>query len=670
MSELIDAEMMEASTLLSNLGTKRTLELDEELVEFTAVEDHPTRTQHQQTQADGSKDTAPKRNPVRTTTYPRSILCNTTRPAQPPPLGPRDNPHQLPHKNLVEISMILTSDDAASECHRIISHLLTQLIDVDDSVAILPMEPLSSSEPIRAPSQLPTNWTKLGRYIYLKGGAYSFRSRNDHQGHRKHPEPWLVFHLASKKETSHILQSVSIEFERVNGRNIRVKSCQEFDSYTPLMFPFLYNKSHLPSLMAQLRDLLEKVKHQMEQDHLLDDNHIGWSVPEFTLRVNNPRFPSQTTANDKRFDSFTSQNKRIIHLECGETAAPFILHLFNYIKEHGLMRRTFGKYVLVTEPLTKDASGQECALLRRMSQMHTNYHNSVQLHSIIGIINISASTPVRRTGSSSPSNHPSTQSLLEILYGLRLPDGSPLFLTILPRPNGSTIDCVIPNTAAAETRLIQMNRHFPGYLKHYLVELGYHPETVTSIINRACDPDLTATISQLTWDATNKCIILPSETALGLDLDAMAQEPWMQVGPPIPSFHLQSRKNYNDPEHAFPLTSDLSVTTIHEKKKAPSSPTSTSTSDSPNPMSPTKEVVIVDNLPPDDISMLSTMSKGDLVKMLMQLNRNNRQLSGTTGFAPAREMSPHAGPTPTTTPAEPAEGQGTKGCPVAAAMGE
>ncbi len=59
-----------------------------------------------------------------------------------------------------------------------------------------------------------------------------------------------------------------------------------------------------------------------------------------------------------------SQNKRIIHLECCETASPYLLQLFRYIKDTGAMRRMFGKYVHVTEPLTADACGQDCTLLR------------------------------------------------------------------------------------------------------------------------------------------------------------------------------------------------------------------------------------------------------------------------------------------------------------------
>lgn len=274
-----------------------------------------------------------------------------------------------------------------------------------------------------------------------------------------------------------------------------------------------------------------------------------------------------------------------------------------------------------------------------------------------------------------PSNPPNAaklirQSFRDILYSIRLPNNSPLFLSILPRPNGLTVDCVIPNTAAAETHLIQMNRHLPGYLKLYLMELGYNSDGVVDILNRACDPDLTATISQLSWDAKHKVIILPSEAELELDLDKIETEPWMQFVTLPSTFPAVNRKRYNDPDHAFPLNSDLSVTTIHANKKLAEHPSSTTSATTSSSSSHEKEVVIIEPQAQDDVSTLSTMSKGDLVKLLLQFNRSDRRLSGTTGFAPNRETSPHPGTISETPSSQNTGAVGKNGCPVAAVMGE
>ncbi len=677
MAELIDSEMSEAGVLLSLLGSKRHLDTpDEETVVFTNQSETGTATTTDSASSvtevspDRTRSPGKLSSPLQSNPYRRSILKPT--PLKPPgsPTKQQSDPYRLPHRKLVEISVVLSSDDAATECYKVIVHLFKQFLDVDPEAALLPLEGSSALAPIRTASQLPGNWTKLGRFVYLKGGAYTLRPRTTQHGDRKQAEPWLVLHLASSMETSFLLQAVSIEFDRVNGRTIRVKACQAFNSFTPLMFPFLFNKAHLPSLVSQLCELLLEARQQMEQAQLLDTDDLDRPIPEFSLRTNVPRLPYQASAKDKKFDSLTAQNKRVIHLECCESAAPFLIQLFQFIKSSGAMRRTFGKYVHVTEPLTFDACGQDCALLRRMAQLHTNFHNSVQLHSINGIVNITATASIWTTTERQSSATPPRSSFLEILYSLRQPDKSPLFLSIFPRPGGTVVDCIIPNTAGAETRLVQMNRHLPGYLKFYLKELGYNHDGIVELLNRACDPDLTSTISQLTWDDKNKVVILPSEADMGYDLDSMEQEPWMQVTAVPTSFQNGAKRTYNDPDHAFPLNSDLSVTTIHAKPRRSDIANGDSSPIPPQGRSPSKGVVIIDPATQDDVSTLSSMTKNDLIRMLLHLNQTSRHLSGATGFAPTGEDSPHNGPQAITASQTTNGSSGSRGRPFAAAMGE
>ncbi len=126
-----------------------------------------------------------------------------------------------------------------------------------------------------------------------------------------------------------------------------------------------------------------------------------------------------------------------------------------------------------------------------------------------------------------------------------------------------------------------------------------------ALLNRAFDPDLTSTISQLTWDAKHKVVILPSEAALGGDLDEMEQEPWMQQMSLPSSAPLTPPRRYNDPDHAFPLSLDISITTIHANKlNENSNIASTSSQQSLPPQSPPKEGVIIDPSTQDDVSTL------------------------------------------------------------------
>ncbi len=141
----------------------------------------------------------------------------------------------------------------------------------------------------------------------------------------------------------------------------------------------------------------------------------------------------------------------------------------------------------------------------------------------------------------------------------------------------------------------------------------------------------------------------------------------MQMPTYAPVTPSPSRKTYNNPNHAFPLNSNMSVTTIPASRQHSSPTLAPSNTQSP-PCTPTKEVVIIDPASQDNLSTLSSMSKKDLIKMLLHFNCNNCDLSDTSGFAPSREDSLHDGPQATT--AFPLGGAGQMGSPFAAAMGK
>ncbi len=429
-------------------------------------------------------------------------------------------------------------------------------------------------------------------------------------------------------DTKHLFQAVSVQFEHANGSTIRVKVCQSFNSFTPIMFLFLFNKAHLPSLTSQLCKLLMETWQQMSHMQLLGPKDQDQPI---------------SAVKDKKFNANTSQNKQVGHLECCETASTFLLQLFHYIKESSAMWRTFCKYVHITKPLIADACGQDRTLLCRMAQLHANFHNSVQLNSINVIVDISINAHIGVAKGQKTMMDTPERPFWELLYSLQLLDKSPLFLSILPCPSGMVVDCIIPSTATAETHLVQMNCHLPGYLKFYIKKQGYNYDGIVDILNQACNPDRTATISQLTWDAKHKVVILPSEEDLECDLDEMECEPWLQTAGHILANPGLPKKAYNDPDHAFPLNSDMSVTTIHAKQSS-TSLTSPDSSNLHSPIhSPTKEVVIINPATQDGVSTLFSMSKKDLIKMLLHFNHNNHHLSGTTVFAPTGEDLPYNG---------------------------
>ncbi len=117
--------------------------------------------------------------------YQCSILKPSTNPTPWCSKTLKKDPYQLQHQKLVKILMLLTSDNAVMECHRTIVHLFMQFLDVDADVAILPAQLSLMMILICTAGQLPSNWTKLGRFVHLKGSAYSLHPCTNQNGDRK-----------------------------------------------------------------------------------------------------------------------------------------------------------------------------------------------------------------------------------------------------------------------------------------------------------------------------------------------------------------------------------------------------------------------------------------------------------------------------------------------------
>ncbi len=142
MLELVDSEMMEAGNLLSMLGTKRVLVNNKEIIDFSKMTSiigkettHspplPLELSHSSTTT-YVINSLPATNGNRSAPSPQSILQANTYVPQHSQQSTSWDPHQLRHNNVVEILMILPGEDAATECHKIIAHLFTQLLNVDD----------------------------------------------------------------------------------------------------------------------------------------------------------------------------------------------------------------------------------------------------------------------------------------------------------------------------------------------------------------------------------------------------------------------------------------------------------------------------------------------------------------------------------------------------------
>jgi hypothetical protein len=95
----------------------------------------------------------------------------------------------------------------------------------------------------------------------------------------------------------------------------------------------------------------------------------------------------------------------------------------------------------------------------------------------------------------------------------RTKDGElPLFAEVHQRQANGPAEAVMPNAKLAEIMIVAMNKHMAGFLKHYLINRGLDPDSVTRLVFASCFPNLVVELNMVTWDSENNEVTTGEET--------------------------------------------------------------------------------------------------------------------------------------------------------------
>jgi hypothetical protein len=177
-------------------------------------------------------------------------------------------------------------------------------------------------------------------------------------------------------------------------------------------------------------------------------------IPKFTLKLNAPRLPTQTRQTHMDNDHFKEQGKKVLHCKVAKNQVPFFCFLGGCAHCLRLEVTYFGKFVKFSETLANNATLSNFTKLCRCIQGHLNFHPSSTSLTINGIDNLDATEILCNTVNSSAI---AIVILREVLYRLKLENGSPLFLQFTQWPAGE-VDAEIPNTPEAELKVKKINQ--------------------------------------------------------------------------------------------------------------------------------------------------------------------------------------------------------------------
>ena len=325
-----------------------------------------------------------------------------------------------------------------------------KILYVDDTAGIAPLEITNNIKDnfIHDKSKLPSNFTRLGKWIMISGGSWVFSKKEKGSNN-----VYAQFCLKSQTPIEEIINRVSFEFTRLGRMKIYKKPMQAMETEMPMMLLFVSNRTDYGSITLDMRQLLELAYNDIETGCMLPEEYEDRDMPAFSLKLNSPRLPEKRKQDNKAYDHIREQGKKAFHFEVAKSDIPFFKFLSNHVHRMKLDTRFFGKFAKLMDTLRNNAPLSNCTRLWRCIQGHLNFHLSSTSITIHGIDNLDAAETLRNLANGSII---ARLSLQDMLYRIQLENKSPLFLQLSQRALGKVV-AFIPNTPEAELMAKQMN---------------------------------------------------------------------------------------------------------------------------------------------------------------------------------------------------------------------
>ena len=378
----------------------------------------------------------------------------------------------------------------------------------------------------------------------------------------KTPAVYFSFAVSSDIPPEEIMAWVTMDWNILGGTRLSVKTLGVFDTVTPMVIYFLWNEGHGPTILNKLQCMLSEflpILSGGEQEEL----------PSMTLRKQLPRIPGQVSTDFQNLSFRAQMARRAWHIEVEKRHVDTLKKLVSAAKEAGSVGHLWGRQAHISEAADNDTSPGELKRYIKFAQRHVNFHCSMTCDDLRGIVNLDATVTV------STGEEMAEISLRQVLlFKFKLADGTSLIAEVHQRGPMGAVDVIVPNIPEAEAMLLMMNRHFPAFCLHYLVEKGMAKKLVMDLLRESCCPTLVGSIKECKWESATKTITTAAQAEEDARLREMENASWYrdEFGTNMLG-KLKHKKSYADAEALYALDGDRSVKTLHARNDPkPSAP--------------------------------------------------------------------------------------------------
>ena len=330
--------------------------------------------------------------------------------------------------------------------------------------------------------------------------------------------------------------------------------------------------------------MTEARKINEEEGNIDEDPFPLQAIPKFLLTSKMPRLVGIDTKALNSKLSYEEQNlRRCIHIECSADDAPFIKWLIAKVKiltrlgeDKPIIEIYWGKHVLLTEVLVSGkTSPGEIKNMNKMSQFHGNYSMSMSHDNLMGATNIDTKVVLATCEKKNISIFITLREVLLTLVAYPSDDDKEkehrLFAEVHQGGNpGDIVTVVYPNTPAAESLIISMNKNLPVILKSILTSQGVSDDVINKLLRNSICPSHVAQMSNFTYDEKTRTLTSLKDNTQDKALEDLFNASWFNKKFNMDVLLNDKKKAKEDcppAELLFDLDGTRSLKTIHDKPR-------------------------------------------------------------------------------------------------------
>lgn len=460
-----------------------------------------------------------------------------------------------------------------------LKQLVGKIKTLDPDAVLEPLDPNDTEyQAIKKVKDVPED-PEILTFGYIQVEAWQFnpkRSKKKGQEQTFSPgTPYFQFVISCSKDPERLIESVSLGWKTIGGVKLELSEIQSVNTVNLAHVFNVPSGISIEVMTDETQFAMEQLHSEMVREGVIPSDYIGHDTPVISLGQSIPKVPGK----QKKQPNYTQKQgsneggselseyqlkllKTAWHIETDKHQQQLASLIIEHGTQTGFWLQYWGKFVKLTNPLSKKAQLMEKQNWMKVTKQHLRYNAGMTLLAINGIVDLNAE--VSYTAQDGTTKSLSLRNVLMLMVKTEK-DGL-VFGSVHQATGASSIEAVVPNLESTQRIAEMITKNPAAYLLYYLVEKYQLPEDmVRKLLSRSFAPNLVAEIDDCLWDGKNLVLTTPKEQdedARNNDLETME---WMHL---LEEATGETQATPKSKAPGFVLDDDQSCKTVHQANAA------------------------------------------------------------------------------------------------------